>query len=289
MAVRSKTNLVSQAETIRDETGVKANTKTRVYDILNDLIDTFFGGGMIPKVVDNTNVNAYVGSPGFDSLVDGQLVMLEVLAPNTSASPTLNLDSLGAKEIKGPGGETISDDGGVLTANQTNLLVYDGTNDEFRIIAGSDDFYRYVVALALAEGAGNLSLSDFGLDTKEILIQNSQTLGGSYSLTLGYQLFDVSNTDASGNVFFKLLSNTTDGLKVVIVSSEEAKITDESDNVRGFYHALPSHTVVEANALATAYKQPGVQIWVSDETGGACVAVWDGSNWVRIRDNVTIS
>jgi hypothetical protein len=33
----------------------------------------------------------------------------------------------------------------------------------------------------------------------------------------------------------------------------------------------------------------GSQIWVTNDTGGACMAVYNGSNWVRIYDNVTIS
>lgn len=89
-----------------------------------------------------------------------------------------------------------------------------------------------------------------------------------------------------GQIFLDIIASML--LKEVPAASE-ARIFDESGNTRAFYHGLPSHTVATANALSSAYKQLGVSIWVTDETGGACPAHWDGSNWVRSRDLTTIS
>ena len=51
----------------------------------------------------------------------------------------------------------------------------------------------------------------------------------------------------------------------------------------------PSYTVVELNALAAFYttNDQGSQAWCSNETGGACMVVYNGTNWVRI-DNSNI-
>ena len=51
----------------------------------------------------------------------------------------------------------------------------------------------------------------------------------------------------------------------------------------------PSYTVAELNALAAFYttNDQGSQAWCSNETGGACMVVFNGTNWVRI-DNSNI-
>jgi len=48
-----------------------------------------------------------------------------------------------------------------------------------------------------------------------------------------------------------------------------------------------SYTVSEANALT--YSNAGDMIFVSDETGGATMAFYDGTNWRRIQDRAVIS
>ena len=51
----------------------------------------------------------------------------------------------------------------------------------------------------------------------------------------------------------------------------------------------PSYTVAELNALAAFYSanDQGSQAWCSNETGGACMVVYNGTNWIRI-DNSNI-
>lgn len=49
--------------------------------------------------------------------------------------------------------------------------------------------------------------------------------------------------------------------------------------------SLPSFTVSTLPSASPA----GKLIYVSDETGGPTVAVSNGTNWLRIRDNVIVS
>ena len=53
----------------------------------------------------------------------------------------------------------------------------------------------------------------------------------------------------------------------------------------------PSYTVAELNALAAFYSanDQGSQAWCSNETGGACMVVYNGANWVRIDNSNVIS
>ena len=48
-----------------------------------------------------------------------------------------------------------------------------------------------------------------------------------------------------------------------------------------------SYTVAEANALS--YLNTGDMIFVSNETGGATMAFYDGSDWRRVQDRAVIS
>ena len=48
-----------------------------------------------------------------------------------------------------------------------------------------------------------------------------------------------------------------------------------------------SYTVSEAGSITGM--SPGDMIFVSDETGGATMAFYDGSNWRRVQDRAVIS
>ena len=52
----------------------------------------------------------------------------------------------------------------------------------------------------------------------------------------------------------------------------------------------PSYTVAELNALAAFYttNDQGSQAWCSNETGGACMVVYNGTNWIRIDNSNVI-
>jgi len=51
---------------------------------------------------------------------------------------------------------------------------------------------------------------------------------------------------------------------------------------------LPSYTVLEAQALAEE-TVAGCMIYVSDEVGGGCLAISNGTNFVTCHANVAIS
>lgn len=48
---------------------------------------------------------------------------------------------------------------------------------------------------------------------------------------------------------------------------------------------LPNYSV----ARLPPATRSGVQIYVTNETGGACVAYADGTTWRRVRDDVEVS
>ena len=50
---------------------------------------------------------------------------------------------------------------------------------------------------------------------------------------------------------------------------------------------VPSFAVADLPSASTA--GAGALAWVTDEVGGACLAVSNGTNWTRIDDNSTVS
>lgn len=52
---------------------------------------------------------------------------------------------------------------------------------------------------------------------------------------------------------------------------------------------LPSFTVAQAQAIDTTGLEKGCQIYVTNETGGAVPAFFDGTNWRRVTDRAVIS
>ena len=52
---------------------------------------------------------------------------------------------------------------------------------------------------------------------------------------------------------------------------------------------LPAFTVAEAQAMPTGALEQGMQIYVTDETGGAQPATFDGTNWRRATDRAVIA
>lgn len=52
---------------------------------------------------------------------------------------------------------------------------------------------------------------------------------------------------------------------------------------------LPSFTVAAAQAIPTGGLERGMQIYVTNETGGAVPAFFDGTDWRRVTDRAVIS
>ena len=92
----------------------------------------------------------------FTALTDG--IMVTVRIDETSgATPTLNVDSLGAKAIQAPAGTAIGT--GALVAGQVYPFVYDSGEDAW-IVHGGTPFST----LSIAAGGTGSSLSDPGAD-----------------------------------------------------------------------------------------------------------------------------
>jgi hypothetical protein len=80
------------------------------------------------KTVDTGAVNAYQTTfrNGMDfGLSQGSMIFLQVLAANTSGTPTLNVNGLGAKKILRYGNQSLAP--GDLNPNAYALLIYDGS------------------------------------------------------------------------------------------------------------------------------------------------------------------
>lgn len=117
----------------------------------------------------------------------------------------------------------------------------------------------------------------------------SVTINGSYTLPISDgNANQALVTDGSGNLSFTDLGDPVEDYGSI---TEAANITVDygavSENDTRSPTSHDSYTVSEANALT--YINPGDMIFVSDETGGATMAFYDGSNWRRIQDRAVIS
>ena len=117
------------------------------------------------------------------------------------------------------------------------------------------------------------------------------TINNAYNLpTADGSANQVVTTDGSGNLSFTTVT-TSDPVEDYGSITEAANITADygavDDNDTRSPTAHDSYTVSEANALT--YLNSGDMIFVSDETGGATMAFYDGTNWRRIQDRAVIS
>jgi hypothetical protein len=95
-------------------------------------------------------------------------------------------------------------------------------------------------------------------------------------------------TDGSGNLSFAALGDPVEDYGFI---TDLANVTFDYGAVSDVETRKPvshdSYTVAEAQALT--YINPGDMIFVSDETGGATMAFYDGTDWRRIQDRQVIS
>ena len=78
------------------------------------------------------------------------------------------------------------------------------------------------------------------------------------------------------------------------VSTDDAILVEEyvSGSTNNFKYKVRNDGVVVYPQFSKTNLPTGevaAQIWVTDDVGGACMAVYNGTNWVRIYDNVKIS
>lgn len=123
----------------------------------------------------------------------------------------------------------------------------------------------------------------FKVEGSNITINNAYTLPTSDGAT-GHAII----TDGSGNLSFASLGDPVEDYGFI---TEIANVTVDYGGVSDTETRKPtshdSYTVAEATALT--YLNPGDMIFVSNETGGATMAFYDGTNWRRIQDRQIIS
>ena len=205
-------------------------------------------------------VSSSAGNPSWYLGVQGASV-LELSRP-TSTSVQLRNHRDGDILLTSAGGSVTIGVGGNLTASGTvttggNVLV--GNASQLRAGASSDVFWRFAVD---GQGNTNIAAGKFygwtglvnlnGVVVADVRAQ--RVASGHLELrdnVGGYAQLDVSNLTASGTV------------------------------------KTGSKTVAAANALSGV--AAGSLLWITNEAGGACTAEYNGTAWVRVRDQIAIS
>jgi hypothetical protein len=124
---------------------------------------------------------------------------------------------------------------------------------------------------------------------------NATTVNGR--LTAGNLVYPVATgTEPAG------MTLVTDGAGNLTLTTSDGPIEDygsiaEAANVIADYGNLaadtrsptPHDSYTVAETLAIAGPTPGDMVFVSNETGGATMAFYDGTNWRRVQDRAVIS
>lgn len=112
------------------------------------------------------------------SLYTGVIVSIKFKVTNTAASPTLNINSTGAKPIYYRGAAITA---GYLAANRTYAFVYNGTQWEFMGDINTDTFDR-------TRYAGNICAPDTDIVARNIIVGNN----GVYQHLKSGKSFDIN-------------------------------------------------------------------------------------------------
>lgn len=154
-------------------------------------------------------------------------------------------------------------------SNGTETVVRIRDND-----TGTDPVFKVYSANNVAEV--------FKVEGTSVTVANAYTLpttdGGA-----GYAMV----TDGSGTLSFAPLGDPVEDYGFI---TEAANVTVDYGGVEVDARSPTSHdsyTVAEVNALTGM--TPGDMVFVSDETGGATMAFYDGTDWRRIQDRQIVS
>ena len=160
---------------------------------------------------------------------------------------------------------------------------------------------NFGTSVLLNAASNTLSIRN-GLNPQTIQIFGTYaTAGTDYErLSLGYNgtAFVIQNEAGGTGLAREVVLNSTSALRFQFSGSTKCIIGSGSTQ---FYQAVSStasiisstwlrpgsYTVAGVPSAATA--GAGAQIYVSNESGGACFAYSDGTNWKRVRDGVNIS
>jgi hypothetical protein len=167
--------------------------------------------------------------------------------------------------------EVFKVDGSSITINNTyNLPTADGT-------AGQ---------VIKTDGSGTLSFTDaggVGGSTTQVQYNKSGGLSGDADFTFddSTNTLQVTNLDVMGSFSHVEDYGSITQAANIVVDYGVVTVDDRQPT------SHDSYTVAEANALT--YINPGDMIFVSNETGGATMAFYDGTDWRRITDRAVIS
>jgi hypothetical protein len=224
--------------------------------------------------------SAYVLTTGLSlaAYATKQRFMVQWNHTNASTSPTLNVDTLGAKNIKKRDGST-NPSASDLVSGRWNQVLYDGTNIVVLDLLPSD-FQAYDPGLA--------ALAALSWSSGSPVVQF--TAADTVSLTLTPSVTSVTATNATGaSTPAGRLANTTDNATVVslVVAGDRATPANFDAALIGYELSNASGTQVEyvrAGAMAgsaTAGAETGWFVIYTRNGGGSLTAraYVDGSGW----------
>lgn len=252
------------------------------------------GTGNAIRTGDISNVTASVG----DILIDSNNLSLSVYEGNVwqsigSSLTGLNVDS--GTLFVDTGNDTVS-----IGSTSSNEKLF--VNGSLRL--GTNPVINYSGAfldLKHSNGTGTVVRvrdNDTGINpvfkvynannvTEVFRVDGAVTIANSYTLpvsdgTGGQALI----TDGAGNISFADLGDPVEDYGLI---TEAANTTLdygdlETDTRKPTSH--DSYLVAELNSITAV---PGDMVFVSDETGGATIAFYDGSNWLRVQDRQQVS
>lgn len=122
----------------------------------------------------------------------------------------------------------------------------------------------------------------FKVQGSNVTINSAYTLPGTDG-SAGFAMV----TDGAGNLSFAQIGDPVEDYGFI---SQAANITVDYGDVSADSRSPTAHdsyTVAELTSLSGS--TPGDMVFVSDETGGATMAFYDGTNWRRIQDRQIIS
>ena len=137
------------------------------------------------------------------------------------------------------------------------------------------------------DGSGTLSFATVsatpGGSNTQVQFNDGGTIAGDSDFTFdkSTNTLQITNLDVMGT--FSHVEDYGSITQAANITVDYGAITTDDRLPTGH----DSYTVSEANGLS--YINTGDMIFVSDETGGATMAFYDGTNWRRIQDRAIIS
>jgi len=132
MSLISKSAQTINAQVLRDETVIGANTNNRVYQLLKDIIDSMVDYQQIVFGTATGTDTKVATIPGIESYSSSAIYFIRNVSANLGAT-TLNITGVGAKAIKKDGAGT-SLSAGELPADSMLILFWNSANDWFQLV-----------------------------------------------------------------------------------------------------------------------------------------------------------